>query len=66
MMPLDSRFVHVRKIPELSTHALTHSLTHSPSDVIGFVDVGNRLIINPDGSKSGDWRQALVEVRVCE
>ena len=31
----------------------------------GFVDVGNRTVEHPDGTKSGDWRQALIEVRAC-
>lgn len=31
----------------------------------GFVDVGNRTVQHPDGTKSGDWRQALIEVRTC-
>ena len=38
---------------------------YAPSilDIIGFVDVGNRTVKHPDGTKSGDWRQALIEVR---
>ena len=41
----------------------------SMRDVVGFVDVGNRTIKHPDGTMSGDWRQALIEVRayiICE
>lgn len=33
----------------------------STLDVVGFVDVGNRTIVHRDGTRSGDWRQALIK-----
>ena len=42
-------------------HTENRHVTFSRTKIYaGFVDVGNRTVLHPDGTKSGDWRQAIV------
>lgn len=59
---LGFRFKKVKPLLRLIfIHTENRHVTFSRSKIYaGFVDVGNRTIINEDGTKGGDWRRALM------